>query len=210
MKTDVNVIDILQQLDIMFPSVGCELIYHNLYELSIAVILSAQTTDKNVNKITPILFNKYSDFCALSTANFNDVYDIIKPLGLANNKAKNIINLSKVMVEEYNSIIPDNLNILMSLPGIGRKTANVILSEGYNIERIAVDTHVERVSKRLALVDINANVLEVEEKLMELIPSNMWHHSHHLLLFFGRYFCTAKNPNCIKCPFKNQCILKKD
>lgn len=197
--------DILSQLDLMFPNAGCELVYHNIFELLIAVMLSAQTTDKSVNIVTPLLFSKYPTATNLANASCDDVIDIIKRIGLAKNKSKNIIAASKMLVEKYDGIVPNDLNLLMELPGVGRKTANVVMSEGFKIPRIAVDTHVERVSKRLGIVNFDVSVLDVELKLMELITEASWHKSHHLLLFFGRYFCLSKKPNCKECPFKKYC-----
>ena len=203
-----NVVEILDILHKKYPEAKCELDYHNIYELSIAVMLSAQTTDKAVNKVTPLLFDKYKNYFELANAHFNDVYQIIKIIGLANTKARNIIKMSKEVVERYNGILPNDFDLLITLPGIGRKTANVILSEGFHIQRIAVDTHVERVTKRLQLVDYELNTLQTEEKLMEIIPQNRWHEAHHLFIFFGRYLCNSRNPKCDECPFNNNCLKK--
>ena len=206
-----NLIDeILFELEKLFPDARCELNYNNIYELCVAVMLSAQTTDKKVNNITPTLFSKYPSVKELKNALQEDVEIIIRPLGLSNNKSKNIIAFAKIIDEEYNGIIPNDFETLITLPGIGRKTANVVLSEGFGIMRIAVDTHVERVSKRLGLSDMNSTVLQVEKDLMNLIPEHNWHKGHHLLLFFGRYFCKSQNPNCKECPFINQCIYMKN
>ncbi len=204
-----KILSIYNTLDQMFPDAGCELIYHNLYELCIAVILSAQTTDKAVNKVTPQLFNKYPDFSSLAASSENDVINLIKTIGLAKSKAHNIINLAKIMVDKYQNIVPNDFNTLITLPGIGRKTANVILSEGFKIPALAVDTHVERVSKRLGLTDINNDVIKVETDLKKQIDESLWHHTHHLFIFFGRYFCTAKKPRCEECPFKTNCTYNK-
>lgn len=203
-----NVVEILDILHKMYPEAKCELDYHNIYELSIAVMLSAQTTDKAVNKVTKDLFNKYHNYDELSKASFDDIKNIIQAIGLANNKAHNIINMSKMVMDKYNGNLPNDFDLLITLPGIGRKTANVILSEGFHIQRIAVDTHVERVSKRLNLVDEEATPLEVEERLMEIIPNNRWHEAHHLFIFFGRYLCSSRNPKCGECPFNNNCLKK--
>ena len=202
--------DILLEIEKLFPNASCELVYHNLFELLIAVMLSAQTTDKSVNLVTPNLFNKYPTALDLSNAEYDDVKSIIARLGLSSNKAKNIIATSKMLVEKYNGIVPSTLEELITLPGVGRKTANVVLSEGYKIPRIAVDTHVERVSKRLGIVSDSASVLDVEQTLMKLIDEPLWHKSHHLLLFFGRYFCLAKKPNCENCFYKNKCSYNID
>lgn len=202
--------EILLEIEKLFPNASCELVYHNLYELLIAVMLSAQTTDKSVNLVTPNLFMKYPTALSLSNAEYDDVKSIIARLGLSSNKAKNIIATSKMLVEKYNGVVPSTLEELITLPGVGRKTANVVLSEGYKIPRIAVDTHVERVSKRLGIVSDSASVLDVEQTLMKLIDEPLWHKSHHLLLFFGRYFCLAKKPNCENCFYKNKCSYNID
>lgn len=192
----------------MFPSASCELIYHNLFELLIAVSLSAQTTDKKVNQVTPFLFEKYPTPKLLGEANFDDIYNIIKPLGLANNKTKNIIELSKILDEKYNSIVPRNREELEALPGVGRKTTNVILMEGFKIPTIPVDTHVSRVSIRLGLTQSD-NVNVIEQDLMKTFPVNEWYYVHHGLLFFGRYFCLSKNPKCNECKLKDLCNYNK-
>ena len=202
-KNDVD--NILEELEKMFPNAGCELNYNNLYELIVAVVLSAQTTDKSVNKVTPALFLKYPTPADLANANKDDVKKIIAPIGLSENKSKNIIGLAQKLVSDFNSVVPKELDQLVTLPGVGRKTANVVMSEGYHIPAIAVDTHVERVSKRLGICPFEYNVLQVERTLQQFIDKSMWHHAHHLLLFFGRYFCKAKNPNCDECFYKDKC-----
>ena len=196
---------ILSEIEKMFPNASCELVYHNLFELLIAVMLSAQTTDKAVNIVTPVLFETYPTAYDLANASYDDVKQIIARLGLSTTKAKNIINAAQILVKKYNSVVPSVLEDLVTLPGVGRKTANVVLSEGYKIPRIAVDTHVERVSKRLGIAPQDASVLDVETILMNLIDEPLWHKSHHLLLFFGRYFCFAKKPNCENCFYKKEC-----
>lgn len=210
LKSKEELTSILFEIEKMFPNAGCELNYNNVFELLIAVMLSAQTTDKSVNIVTPELFKKYPNAKTLGSASVEDVKEIIKRIGLYSTKSKNIIETSKILAEKYNGEVPCDLYKLMTLPGVGRKTANVVMSEGFKIPRIAVDTHVERVSKRLGLVDNNSSVLDVELKLMELIDENKWHKSHHLLLFFGRYFCLAKKPNCEHCFYKNSCIYYND
>lgn len=210
LKSKEELISILLEIEKLFPNAGCELNYNNVFELLIAVMLSAQTTDKSVNVVTPELFKKYPNAKALGSANIDDVKEIIKRIGLSSTKSKNIVNASKILAEKYNGEVPCDLNGLMTLPGVGRKTANVVMSEGFKIPRIAVDTHVERVSKRLGLVDYNSSVLDVELMLMELIDEDKWHKSHHLLLFFGRYFCFAKKPNCENCFYKNKCSYLND
>jgi endonuclease-3 len=210
LKSKENLKEILVEIEKLFPNAGCELIYYNVFELLIAVMLSAQTTDKSVNVVTPVLFNKYPSAFELSCADVEEVKSIIKRIGLSSTKSKNVVAASKVLVEKYNGNVPSDLNKLMELPGVGRKTANVVLSEGFKIPRIAVDTHVERVSKRLGICENDATVLDVEVKLMELIDEESWHRSHHLLLFFGRYFCLAKKPNCNNCFYIKYCAYNND
>ena len=151
-KEELN--EILIQLELMFPNAGCELNYNNVFELLIAVMLSAQTTDKSVNVVTPALFSKYPTVNDLAKADVSDVKEIIQRLGLSSTKSKNIVAASIMLVQKFDSVVPCDLNSLMSLPGVGRKTANVVMSEGFKIPRIAVDTHVERVSKRLGINDL--------------------------------------------------------
>ncbi|MGB4985681.1 MAG: endonuclease III, partial [Erysipelotrichaceae bacterium] len=178
-------------------------------ELLIAVVLSAQTTDVSVNKVTPNLFSKYPDIVSLANADLVDVKSLINSIGLYNTKAKNIILLCEKIISDYNGEVPDDINQLMSLPSVGRKTANVVLSEYFNIPAIAVDTHVERVSKRLGLANKKDDVLMVEKKLQKKIAKEQWHFTHHLLIYFGRYFCKSKNPLCDQCPFVDFCKESK-
>ena len=209
LKSREEISKILEEIYFLFPNASCELNYNNVFELLVAVVLSAQTTDKSVNKVTVELFDKYPTPYLLANASYEDVKNIIKSIGLSNVKSNNIIKLSKELVEKFDGDVPNDFNELIKLPGVGRKTANVILSEGFKIPRIAVDTHVERVSKRLEIVSDDASVLEVEEALMSLIDESYWHKSHHLLLFFGRYFCLAKKPNCENCFNKDNCKYYK-
>ena len=201
---------IYQILAEMFPNAYCELNYNNVFELLVATVLAAQATDRSVNLVTGELFSKYPTALSLSQANVEDVKKIIKTVGLTNTKAKNIINLSKKLVSDHNGIVPKDFDYLITLDGVGRKTANVVLAEGYNIPRIAVDTHVLRVSNRLGLSNSD-NPLNVEKELMEIYPEETWGDLHLKLLFFGRYYCKAKNPECKNgqnCPFEKIC--KKD
>ncbi len=205
-KTSDEIIAILKNI-IVNPKP--ELDFNNIYELSIAVILSAQTTDKKVNIITKNLFKKYPDFKDLKDAKIDDVIKIIKPLGLANNKAKNIINLSKIITEEYNGIMPGNFDILVTLPGIGRKTASVILALGFNIPAMPVDTHLYRMALRLGYID-SGDVIKAEEAYKKYIDKDEWILAHHLFLLFGRYYCKAANPKCSNCELKKYCrYIKK-
>lgn len=197
--------EILDIMESMFPNAQCELVHKNAYELTVAVILSAQTTDVSVNKITPALFDRYPRPMDLANASLYDVENYIKSIGLYRNKAKNIVNMAKSLVEKYDGVVPATMEELLTLDGVGRKTANVILSEWYHIPALAVDTHVERVSKRLGLVAKDASVLEVEKTLKRKIKKDNWCHTHHLLIFFGRYHCKAIKPNCCFCPLWQQC-----
>lgn len=197
-------LEIFNKITKMFPDARCELIYKNAYELLIATILSAQTTDISVNKVTKILFERYPSPYELSKAEKTEVMEIIKSIGLYRNKANNIIKLASELIEKYDGEVPNDFDKLTSLPGIGTKTANVVLSEYFNIPRIAVDTHVLRVSKFLGFTKSN-DPKQVEVDLMSLFPQELWHKVHLELLFFGRYFCKAKNPLCDKCFYKEKC-----
>lgn len=196
------IMDVLEQ---MYPDAHCELDYTTTFELLLAVLLSAQTTDKMVNKITPNLFAKYQSIDDYINVDLSELENDLKRIGLYKNKAKNIKKLAKILKEEYHGVVPKNRQALESLPGVGRKTTNVVLSEGFRIPAIAVDTHVERVAKRLKLAYLKDTVYEVEVKLMRKFPKQKWHALHHQLIFFGRYHCKAKNPECDGCPLKKVC-----
>ena len=197
--------DVLNFLNELYPNAHCELVYNNHFELLVAIILSAQTTDLKVNQLSPVLFGKYKTISDLANADFNDVVLILKPLGLANSKAKNIINTAKSLLENFNGIIPNNMEELTSLPGVGNKTANVFLAEGYGEKRFAVDTHVGRVSRRLAISN-SENPDKIEQDLKVFFKEDDWTKLHHQFIFFGRYFCKAKNPECHNCKLKKYCI----
>ncbi len=196
--------ELLSTLKELFPNAGCELHYRNLFELLIAVSLSAQTTDKRVNQVTSALFSHYPTSKELSKAKEEEIYPYIQSLGLAKTKSKHIIALSKKLEEEFSGQIPSTREKLMSLPGVGRKTANVILSVGFKEPAIAVDTHIARVANRLGLA-CSTDVLEIEQSLMKQFQEKDWCDVHHLLLFFGRYLCKAQRPECDRCPFVEQC-----
>ena len=197
----------MKSLHQLFPDAECQLHHKNHFELLIAVVLSAQTTDERVNSVTPELFEKYPDANALADAELSDVERIIRPIGLYHNKAINIIKLSKVLCEHYEGKVPDNREELEALPGVGRKTANVILSNCFDEPAFAVDTHVARVSKRLQIADPDDDVRTVEEKLMHYFPKEKWGKLHHQFIFFGRYKCKAVKPDCSDCPLKENCII---
>ena len=205
-KSSDEILDILEE---MFPDAHCELNHESAFQLLIAVILSAQTTDVSVNKVTPALFEKYPDAYALAGAQLHEVEAIIRNIGLYRNKAKNIITCAQQLVEHYDGEVPSTMKELTALAGVGRKTANVVMSVAFDIAAIAVDTHVERISKRLGFAKEKDTVLEVEQKLKRKLKKERWNRAHHLFIFFGRYFCTAKNPNCRKCPFIDMCKEKK-
>ena len=198
--------DILNFLDEMFPNARCELHYETKFQLLIAIVLSAQTTDLKVNNVTPILFSKYPTIKDLATANEKDVFNILLPLGLANNKAKNIIKTAKIILEKYKENIPTTKEELVMLPGVGVKTANVYMAEGLGINAFAVDTHVSRVSQRLGISDSD-NPLVIEEDLKKFFAGMNWIKLHHQFIFFGRYFCKAKKPECNNCKLKEYCRL---
>ena len=196
---------IISILDEYYPDAHCELNHSNTFELLIAVVLSAQTTDERVNSVTPLLFKKYPNPKLLSKAKINEVEDIIKPIGLYHNKALNIIKLANQLVSDFNGIVPNNREQLESLAGVGRKTANVVLSNCFDYPAFAVDTHVSRVSKRLKIADIDDSPLMIEEKLMKYFPKDKWGKLHHQFIFFGRYKCKAIKPDCFDCKLKFIC-----
>ena len=180
----------LEQMYQMFPDAHGELISKNPFELLIAVILSAQATDVSVNKVTPTLFAAYPTPEALAAAPVEEIIEKIRTIGLYRNKAKNIKACASQLIERFNGQVPRTREELVSLPGVGRKTANVVLGDAFGIPAIAVDTHVERVTKRLRICRLDANVLEVEQTLMKKVPEDLWVKTHHTLIFFGRYHCT--------------------
>lgn len=195
------------KLDLMFPDARCELNYNKDYELLIATVLSAQCTDKRVNEVTSVLFSKY-DLNGLKKAEIKDIQDIIRSCGSYTKKAVYIKEIANSLINDYNGIVPNNREYLEKLPGVGRKTTNVVLSNLYNVAAIAVDTHVERVSKRLKIARKNDDVLKVEKKLMKMIPKDKWSKSHHQMVLFGRYICKARSPLCNECAFYEDCTSK--
>ena len=204
MKTN----ELMSKLDIMIPNPRCELEYTKDYELLIATVLSAQCTDARVNKVTSILFKKY-DINSLAEANIKDIEKIIYSCGNYKKKSLYLINIAKSLVKDFNGSVPNDREYLENLPGVGRKTTNVVLSNIYNVPAIAVDTHVDRVSKRLGLAYEIDTVFQVEKKLMKKLPESKWSRTHHQLVLFGRYICRSQNPECSKCLFKDKCIYYK-
>ena len=201
--------DISEYLDYLFPNPKCELIYNNDYELLIAIVLSAQTTDVRVNSVTSVLFKKYNNLEKLKNADISDIESILRPIGSFRKKAKYVIDISTILFDKYNCVVPKDREILMNFPGVGRKTINVFLSEFYNIPAIGVDTHVERVSKRLKIARKGDSVLIIERKLMKKFPCEDWSKRHLQIVLFGRYYCKAIKPLCTECLLKNICIEKR-
>jgi endonuclease-3 len=205
MLTKAQIRFCLDEMEKMFPDAQCELNHNNPFELVIAVLLSAQCTDVLVNKVTADLFKKYKtpeDFLAVS---LEELQQDIRSIGLYRNKAKNIRKLCQMLIDDYGGEVPNSKTELMKLAGVGRKTANVVASVAFKEPAIAVDTHVERVSKRLAFCRWKDSVLEVEETLMKKVPKDEWSDTHHRMIFFGRYHCKARNPNCPECPLLEVC-----
>ncbi len=200
-----KVMEMLDVIDDMFPDAECELIHDNPFELTIAVLMSAQCTDAAVNRVTRTLFQKYKtpeDYLAVPV---EELMDDIRSIGLYRNKAKNIQALCRMLIDHYDGEIPRAHSELVKLPGVGRKTANVVVSVAFGTPALAVDTHVERVSKRLGICKWKDNVTEVEETLCSKIPRERWNKTHHQLIFFGRYHCTARQPKCLECPLLEDC-----
>jgi len=200
--------EIFEYLDELYPNPKCELNYNKDYELLIAIVLSAQTTDKRVNKVTDILFKKYPSIKSLSEATISDIEDIIREIGTFRRKSIYIHEITTKLVEDGYEYIPNDRKYIENLPGVGRKTANVFLSNIYNEPSIAVDTHVSRVSKRLGLAKKEDDVTKIEKKLEKKIPKNRWSKTHHQLVLFGRYNCKAIKPDCDNCKIKGFCKYK--
>lgn len=205
MLNKTNIRRCLDTFGEMFPDAECELVHKNPFELVIAVLLSAQCTDVLVNKVTKQLFEKYEtpeDYLAVP---LEELQNDIRSIGLYRNKAKNIQTLCQTLLDEYDGRVPEEREELIQLAGVGRKTANVVMSVAFGEPAIAVDTHVERVAKRLAFCRWKDSVLEVEKTLMKKIPVDEWSDTHHRMIFFGRYHCKARNPECATCPLLDIC-----
>lgn len=202
---DNEILNILDILESMHPEAACALDHRDPFQLVIAVALSAQTTDVSVNKATPALFAKYPTPEALAAADQDDVMEIIHTIGLYKNKSRNIIRLAQMLVSDHNGTVPCDFDSLVKLPGVGRKTANVVLAEGFGVPRIAVDTHVFRVANRIGLTD-EKSVEATEDELMRRLPEEMWIRAHHLLIFHGRKCCHARKPECEVCGLKEVCM----
>ena len=196
--------EVLDRLEEAYPEAECALHHQNVFQLIVAVALSAQTTDKSVNVVTPALFEKYPDADALAAADVEEVSEYIKRIGMYKTQAKNIVGMAQKLVSDYGGQVPEDYDALVSLPGVGRKTANVVLSVGFGHQRIAVDTHVFRVANRIGLVH-EKDVLKTELSLMERIPEERWSRTHHSLIFHGRQCCDARKPKCDDCPINTLC-----
>ena len=196
--------EVLDKLEEAYPEAECALHHQNVFQLIVAVALSAQTTDKSVNVVTPALFERYPDAEALAAAEAPEVSEYIKRIGMYKTKAKNIVGMAQKLVSDYDGQVPEDYDALVSLPGVGRKTANVVLSVGFGHQRIAVDTHVFRVANRIGLVH-EKDVLKTEISLMERIPEERWSRTHHSLIFHGRQCCDARKPKCDDCPINTLC-----
>ena len=204
-----NKVELIENyLNELLPNVGCELNYNKDYELVIAVMLSAQTTDAAVNGVTSTLFSKYKSLEELASAKVSDIEEIIHSLGLYKNKAKNIPEIAKIILISYGGKIPSDKDELQKLPGVGNKTAGVIRAEIFKIPDFPVDTHIARISKRLGLAKNDDSPYEIEQKLKKTFKEDRWIKLHHQLIHFGRYHCLARNPHCISCKLKEICCKK--
>lgn len=202
--------NIINYLDSLFPNPKCELNYTKDYELLISVMLSAQTTDKRVNEVTSVLYKKYDTLEKLASANILDIIDIIRPIGTFYKKSSNVIAIAKRLISDCDGKVINDRAYLESLPGVGRKTVNVVLANLFDESVIAVDTHVARVSKRLKLAYNNDDVLTIEKKLNKKFPKESLGRLHHQLVLFGRYYCKAQNPKCNNCLIKDLCRYYKN
>ena len=207
--TKEKAIDILNKLGMMHPNAGCELNDRTPFELLVAVILSAQCTDKRVNIITEKLFQTYNTPEQFANLTLDELKPYIYSCGFFNNKGKNIIEMSKALVEKYNGKVPEDFESLNGLAGVGRKTASVVLSVGFNVPAMPVDTHVNRVSKRIGFSD-GTNVDKVESDLKNIFPETLWNSVHHTMIFHGRYICHSRNPQCDECLLKSDCNFAKE
>lgn len=201
--------EILKILEEIIIDPKPELNFRNNYELICAVILSAQTKDKNVNVITKDLFVKYPDFNHLSKASFDELEEMIRPIGLSKAKANNLISMANEIISTYNGEVPSSFEELVKLPGVGRKTANVVLALGFNIPAIPVDTHLHRMAKRLGYIKAKDDVIKAEEAYKKYIPKDSWIKAHHLFLLYGRYYCLSSSPKCADCKLKKYCKEKR-
>ncbi|MCF1686060.1 endonuclease III [Tetragenococcus halophilus] len=199
--TNKETTTVAQAINKLYPKLGTDLNHETNFQLLCAVLLSAQTTDVSVNKVTPQLFEKFPTPEAMSVASLEDIQQNIRSIGLYKNKAKYLKNMSQMLLEKFDGQVPDNREELTTLPGVGRKTANVVLTNGFNIPAFAVDTHIKRVTRKLHFVPQDASVEKVEQMMSDKLPEEMWYPAHHSILLFGRYQCVARkhdHSQCIK------------
>ena len=195
---------LLDKLDEVYHEEGCALVHTNAFELLIATMLSAQTTDVQVNKVTPALFERCPDAASMALLTRPELEEMIRSIGFYHTKAQHILETCRILCDRYDGVVPNSLEELTTLPGVGRKTANVVLSNAMGVPRIAVDTHVFRVSNRLGLAHAK-DVLKTEEQLMAAIPEDKWSQAHHWLIWHGRRICAARKPDCGRCPVALYC-----
>lgn len=200
---------VVERLSEMYKEADCELKFDSVFQLLVAVVLSAQTTDKSVNQVTKVLFPDHPDAASITTMSEEELQVIIKSIGMYKTKSKNVRNLAKIINETYGGEVPRNYEKLIALPGVGRKTANVVLANGFGEQRIAVDTHVFRVANRIGLVK-ESNVLKTELSLMEVLPNDKWTQMHHALIWHGRRVCDARRPHCHICGINETCLFVKN
>ena len=196
---------IIERLESMYPDAEPELTFGTVFQLLVAVVLSAQTTDKSVNQVTEVLFKKYPDASAIAQIAEEEMQEMLKRVGMYKTKSKNVIKLSQIIRDEYGGEVPGDFEKLVALPGVGRKTANVVLANGFGEPHIAVDTHVFRVSNRIGLVK-EKDVLKTELSLMKVIPKEKWTLMHHAIIFHGRRVCNARKPKCEECQLSDLCL----
>ena len=203
--TKLQYLEVSEFIDSLFPNAKCELFYSQDYELVVAVMLSAQTTDKSVNNVTKVLFKKYPTLKSIDDAPIEDIEECIKSLGLYKNKAKNIKGIAHTLLNDFSGVLPSDKDLLQKLPGIGNKSAGVIRCEVFKIPDLPVDTHIIRISNRLGIAKKSDEPIDIEMNLKRLIPEDKWIKSHHQLIHFGRYFCTARSPKCSECKIRKYC-----
>lgn len=195
----------LEKIGQFYPQAGPSLVTHNSFEGLVAVLLSAQTTDKAVNQVTPALFKRFPNPASLAASSITEIESYLRTLGLYRNKARYLLQLSQKLVQDFNGKVPQTLSELTTLPGVGRKTASVVLADQFDIPAFAVDTHVSRIAKRLKLVGSSATPYQIEQRLTTLLPPSAWIHTHHAMISFGREICVARHPHCQECPLKQVC-----
>lgn len=203
-----KIAEVVRLLEDMYPDADCELNFGSVFQLLVAVVLSAQTTDKSVNQVTTVLFENYPDAASIASLTEEELQQIIKRIGMYRTKSANVLKLSRILMEEYGGEVPGDFEKLVQLPGVGRKSANVVLANGFGEQRIAVDTHVFRVSNRIGLAE-EKDVLKTELALMKVLPKEKWTLMHHALVWHGRRVCDARRPNCPDCGLNGICLYSK-